>query len=289
MTAISAALETEHREGLMHDHPVQNGQKIYKGTPVLLDAADGYAQTNDGTTVTIALGDVFVGICDETVDNSSGSDGDKNVKVRKSGIFLMPISGTVSQAKMGDPVYMNNTTDNSTLTLTPANDGSDIQVGELVEMKDSDEGYVYINRCVGNRAGYDLPALAAVGEGIRRMHVAKATYDFSVDGGAVSSLGLGVTVPSGAIVYQALIHHETQVAGTGADIGVTLQTTDDLLADAGVELSPWSASAGTVLAGIPVGTAATAIILTADREITVEIEDAALTAGKFHVYVLYFL
>lgn len=287
MTAISAALETEHREGLMHDHPVQNGQKIYKGTPVFLDAADGYAQTNDGTTVTLAIGDVFAGICDETVDNTSGSDGDKNVKVRKTGIFLMPMSGTVSQAKMGDPVYVNNTTDNSTVTLTPANDGSDVQIGHLVEMKDSDEGYVYINRCIQNRVGYSVPELAALGEGTRQMRVAKATYDFAVDGGAVGSLGLGVTVPSGAIVYQCLIHHETQVAGTGADIGLTLQTEDDLLADVGVELSPWDATG--ILAGIPVGTAATAILLTADREITVEIVDAVLTAGKFHVYVLYFI
>ena len=42
-----------------------------------------------------------------------------------------------------------------------------------------------------------------------------------------------------------------------------------------------------VVAGIPVGTAATAIKLTAERTLSVAIATAALTAGKFIVHVEY--
>ncbi len=287
MTAISAAQEVKGRDGLLVDHPVLADQIIYKGTPVFLEASSGYAQTNDGSTITLATGDVFAGIADETVNATGDSSGDEKVKCQTQGVFEFTIAGTVSQAKVGDPVYVNNTSDNSTLTLTAANDGSDCVVGYLVGYVSATKGLVAISGAGRNKVGYN-PDPAATGTFGNSMTVAKATYSFAVNGGAVSTIDLGVTIPSGAIVYQALIDVRTALtSGGAADVGLTLLTEDDLLADTDYDGAPWSTTG--IKACIPVGTAASAIKLTSDKNVSVEVEDAALTAGIFDVYVLYIL
>lgn len=289
MTAIADTRDISVRPGEVVDHPVLAGQKIYKGSPVLGDATSGYAQTNDGSTITLATGDVFLGFADQTVDDTGGTtDGLKRINVRCKGIVtLTNIAGTVNQSKVGDPVYINNTTDNSGYTLTAAGDGSDVVVGYLVDPLSTTSGLVAIiqNR---SRVGYSPDPTSAGFFGTGSLLVGKMTYDFAVDGGAVSTITPAVTciIPNGAIIYQAITNVITApTTGSTTTVAVQLQSANDIHTAASVAGAPWSTTG--LKAATPVGTAATAILLTADRTAKVVIGTADLTAGKFTTYFLY--
>lgn len=287
MTAIAATRDIEVRPGLITDAPVLAGQKIWKGSPVIADAASGYAQTNDGVTITLATGDVFLGFADETIDNTNGADGDLRIRIRKEGVVtLTNIAGTVNQSKVGDPVYINNTTDNAGYTLTAAGDGSDLTVGYLVDPISTTSGLVAIRP--NTKTGYAADPAAAGFMGTSAVLVGKMTYDFAVDGGAVGTITPAVTcvIPSGAIVLQAIVDVITAVTtGSTTTVAVQLQSANDIVNAATVAGAPWSTTG--LKAGIPVHTAATAIKLTADRTAKVVIGTADATAGKFTVYFLY--
>lgn len=124
----------------------------------------------------------------------------------------------------------------------------------------------------------------------------RCTFDFTAVGGAISAISMrsstvvsGVTplttclIPKGAIVMETLIDTiTTPTSGGSATIALsTGQTAADLLAATAI------ASFTGITAGIPVGTAATAIKITADRTPTATIATAALTAGKFYVIINY--
>lgn len=115
-------------------------------------------------------------------------------------------------------------------------------------------------------------------------------YSFAVQGGAVSTIKLlqdlgsansYVSLPNGAIIKQVYIDIITACAsggGTGT-IALTANSSGDL--KAAVDADTLSG----IVAGIPVGTAAAMVKLTAARDITVAIATEALTAGKFDVYI----
>lgn len=86
--------------------------KIYKGTLVSL-RSDGYAYPSRSGTST----DVFIGVADETVDNSAGSAGDKEILVRKTGTFVFA-KGTAVIADVGIACYASA---DDTVTLTSTN------------------------------------------------------------------------------------------------------------------------------------------------------------------------
>lgn len=148
MSARTAAYEATRKDGILEDYPVIAAEIIYKGTPVWLRAASGHAYSNDGTTNALEAGDVFVGICEETVDNSAGAAAAKNVIVRTKGSFLLPILGTVTQAKHGDPIYVNNVSDDAAVTLTTAASNIEARIGTLTKYVTSSTGYVFIDNHV---------------------------------------------------------------------------------------------------------------------------------------------
>lgn len=123
--------------------------------------------------------------------------------------------------------------------------------------------------------------------------VAKAKYDFSVLGGAVSTLSLRdpddltktVTLPNKAVITTAYIDVITAMAsaGGGGTIALSANSAGDL--KAAVDADTLSG----IVACIPVGSAATSIKLTAERTLTVAIATEALTAGKFILFVEYFV
>lgn len=124
-----------------------------------------------------------------------------------------------------------------------------------------------------------------------RMHIAKAKYDFAVQGGAVATgnlvgeNGQTVVLPNKAVVVDCLIDVLTP-ATTSAGGTMALGT-----GQAGNDLKAALAAASYtgLLACVPVGSAATSIKLTADRTMTYTIATGALTAGKVWVYVYYIL
>lgn len=123
-------------------------------------------------------------------------------------------------------------------------------------------------------------------------NVIKCVYDFSVSGGAIGDISLkdvagsDAIVPSGAIITKVLVHVVTAATSSGAaTVALKSEGAADLLGATAVA----SLSLAAKLDGVPANTAATAIILTADRTIKATVAAFALTAGKIHVFVEYVL
>jgi hypothetical protein len=113
----------------------------------------------------------------------------------------------------------------------------------------------------------------------------KVKYDFAVNGGAVSTIPLGVTLPDNAIIFEGcgdIITAFTSTGGTGT-IALNANTGGDLLAAVDAD------TLAGVFAIIPVGSAASAVKLTAAREIAITIGTAAITAGKAVFFLFYML
>jgi hypothetical protein len=124
------------------------------------------------------------------------------------------------------------------------------------------------------------------GSGLGIQKVARGFYDFSVSGGAIGSYSLlpsDQLIPDKAIITQVYIDIITGMTSTGGTgtIALTANSAGDLLV--AVDADTLSG----VTSGVPVGTAATMVKCTADRNIVLAIATAALTAGKIAVFVEY--
>lgn len=103
MAALATAYETFERPGLVVAYALSNVQ-VYKGAALGVNAS-GYAIPMAHGTADL----IFIGVANESVDNSGGSAGDKTINVTKSGSFVFKaISGlTPAQADVGKEVYAN--------------------------------------------------------------------------------------------------------------------------------------------------------------------------------------
>lgn len=119
----------------------------------------------------------------------------------------------------------------------------------------------------------------------------RAVWDFAVQGGAVSTLNLldeqgnPCMIPKGAyvtnVVLDVVTACTTSASGTGS---LGLLTATDLLA------ATAAASITGILAGTPVGTAATwkgPVTAVGGTQVTMGIATGALTAGKFNAMIEY--
>ena len=132
---------------------------------------------------------------------------------------------------------------------------------------------------------------APTADGLGLIRVARATYDFAEHGGAISAIGLGVTLPDNAIVIGGFIDVVTTCTTAAADAGtmaVHIQSANDLVTATAVSAGGniWDAGlrAITPKSNSP---ESTGIKLTAAREITATIATQAFTAGKFVVFLHY--
>lgn len=127
----------------------------------------------------------------------------------------------------------------------------------------------------------------------RTLNVMKAAYSYAVNGGAVSAIALYddlgnlAILPPGAIIFESFSYWSTAMVGSNnAAISVATSTAADLLTTTA------KTSLTAVLAGTPVNTAATAIVLGATAlgyQIYLNIQTAVSTAGVGSVYVWYVL
>lgn len=121
-------------------------------------------------------------------------------------------------------------------------------------------------------------------------NVIRCTWDFAVQGGAVGSMlllddqGNPAILPAKAIITQ--VYSDTVTAVTTSAAG-----TLSLGANTAIDLLGATAAAtfSGVQAGVPVGTAATMVKLTAQRQIAAAIATGALTAGKVNFFIDYVL
>ena len=141
-------------------------------------------------------------------------------------------------------------------------------------------------------SGSNLPSLQGekVGSLMLRGHIQVliAQYDFAVQGGAIGTVNLlgldgkPVVVPQSAIIVDSLIDVLTPcTTSASGTIALTAQTAGDIKAALA------AASYTGLVAGIPVGTAATSIKMTADRTLQATIATGAITAGKFNLIIEY--
>lgn len=124
------------------------------------------------------------------------------------------------------------------------------------------------------------------GQGLGEPKPAFARYDFAVDGGAVGDITLrGDTIPSGAIVTDALILVDTALdSGGSATVALKVQGAADINNADAFGGAPWS-STGAKRADFTATTAP--ILTTAVRSIKATVGTAALIAGAFRVVVWY--
>lgn len=115
-----------------------------------------------------------------------------------------------------------------------------------------------------------------------QVRVAKAVYDFSKQGGAVSDISLKVFIPKGAVI-KGIIHEELTDVTSGGAATVTLKAGTTALTGL-IAKATFTGIVTEALAG-SVG----AIRLTAAAELKATIATAALTAGKVAFYVEYYV
>lgn len=132
-----------------------------------------------------------------------------------------------------------------------------------------------------------------------QVHDVVVQYDFAKDGGAIitkknlrfptdsggSPSATSTTLPKGALVVGCYI--DVITAGTTSASGTMALSTGQAAGDLKAALA--AASYTGIVACIPVGTAATAIKLTADSVPYYAIATGALTAGKWNLHIQYVL
>jgi hypothetical protein len=135
MSGLTSDRATAYREGIEIDFPVAASTKIYAGSMVCVNA-DGYATPAADTS-----GLVFVGVAMEQVDNGSGADGAKSVRLRRSGVFEFD-AASITQAMVGVSMYA---VDDHTFD-DAAGPTNDIKVGVLVKYVSATRGWIDIAR-----------------------------------------------------------------------------------------------------------------------------------------------
>lgn len=128
-------------------------------------------------------------------------------------------------------------------------------------------------------------------DGIGLLRIAKATWDFDVDGGAISAIDLGVTIPANSIIlgglYDVTATLTSTATGTDKATGaLSVEGANDIVSAVAIETgTPWDK--GALRAIIPVMTAASAVKTTDAANITFTIAVAAVLTGAFTVTLLY--
>lgn len=138
MTALTEDKALQYTEGVELPFPIEEATKIYGGSFVCVNAA-GYAVPGADTA-----GLIFEGVAVEQVDNSSGADGDKDVVLRRRGLIKALMGNTISQANVGDNVFL---VDDQTLDVT-ANTTNDIFCGVIAGYIDSTHAWIDIEPAI---------------------------------------------------------------------------------------------------------------------------------------------
>lgn len=125
--------------------------------------------------------------------------------------------------------------------------------------------------------------------GVKGLFMAKAIYNFAVDGGAQSTITPAQTVelPDNAVIVAGTVNSTTAVTSGGAAtvaIGTSAGSSTTAILGATAKAS---LSADAVLNAVPVF--ATPVKLTANGKVTFTIGTADLTAGVIEVTLFYFV
>lgn len=126
MADATARRDEQYQQGIQFALKLSN-EKVNEGSLVAVNGS-GYA-INAGDD----SGAVFAGVAQETVDNASGSAGDKEIVVRSGGIVLLTAAFSAAQTNVGDEVCLS---DNQSVDLA-ATTTNDVKCGRIVEVVSS--------------------------------------------------------------------------------------------------------------------------------------------------------
>jgi hypothetical protein len=134
-----------------------------------------------------------------------------------------------------------------------------------------------------------LKAGTGFGHGLKRALHFK--WDFSIDGGAISTITLspnGYPLPANTIISNVILNPVAAPVGVGASVafGITGATSPTTCLKGITAITSFTVDL--LLAGTPVGTAATSFKLATLGNVTMTISGAALTAGIIEGWVEYF-
>jgi hypothetical protein len=148
-----------------------------------------------------------------------------------------------------------------------------------------DSSITTLNSAVAAGAITEAQLAVPTADGLNAMRVARATWDFAVDGGDVGAIGLGVTLPAKAIIEHVYWYTHTQVTDGGAGTGaLSCEDANNLFSAADITGN----AAGAIVEGIADGTTTNFVSdISAACELTWTIGTAAATAGKLIFYVHY--
>jgi hypothetical protein len=133
MAALTKDRATPYRDGIEIEFPVAGSTKIYAGSLVCANTS-GYAVPAADTA-----GLRFLGVALEQADNTSGANGAKTLRLRRSGAFEFDAS-SITQAMVGTAMYV---VDDHTID-DAAGPVNDIRIGILVKYVADTKGWVDI-------------------------------------------------------------------------------------------------------------------------------------------------
>lgn len=117
---------------------------------------------------------------------------------------------------------------------------------------------------------------------VQPAQVAVYTYDFTKQGGAISTIPLiGDVLPPNTVVIGGFMRVITVPTGGGASIALQLEAANDIINAAAISGVPWSTPGTKAI--IPVFTAGSSVVTTVARSLKAVITSTALTAGKIQV------
>lgn len=100
MTALTADRDPRRKERKLGAGKAGASQLLYGGAALMFNSS-GYVIEGADTASC-----VFAGICNNQVDNSSGSNGDKDVEFWRDGLFLFNMDTAISQSDVGSKAYL---------------------------------------------------------------------------------------------------------------------------------------------------------------------------------------
>ena len=209
MTALTEDLMMEYTEGVELDFPVVASDIIYGGGFVAVNAG-GYANPGSDTA-----GLIFQGVAVEQVDNSSGSNGDKDVTLKRRGLFKAILDTAISQANVGDNVFL---VDDQTVDVV-GNVTHNIFCGSIAKYIDTTHAWIDIE--------------PAIKQADVATHVADASAAHAASAISIADAGSLITATEAEAALQEAFQHILSAQGI---INIPMPT----ITDAGVALAAFS-------------------------------------------------
>jgi len=138
MTALTEDKQIELQDGVERPFQVAASQKIYGGALTCVNAA-GYALKGSDTA-----GLIFQGISMEQKDNSSGSNGDLSIVLRRRGLIKVIMDTAITIANIGDNVFL---VDDQTVDLS-GNVSNNIFCGIIAGYIDTTHAWIDIEPAI---------------------------------------------------------------------------------------------------------------------------------------------